>query len=155
MKVIISFLICMFILPAYATEDGLSKKITPEIALKAIKSYRKNPVAKNAAGALSIALDFVDQSPSVTVDIKQDYFPWKLGHIDPQIESKFIGAFVAGNVEYQLINRLNKNTPLEGIKLVLYTYEKLRKANTFPADKEFEKWLIWKKKGKLSENLKI
>ncbi|VAW66011.1 hypothetical protein MNBD_GAMMA09-255 [hydrothermal vent metagenome] len=154
MKVILSFLIFAFILPVFAGE-AKPVKISPETTLSAIKSYKAAPLAVAAAGSLATVLDFADQSKDISVDIRQEYFPWSLGKIEPKFESKFIGAFVAGNVEYQLINKVNKNTPVEGVKLILYTYEKLREKNMFPKDEKFEKWLAWKEKGVLSNKLKI
>ncbi len=154
MKLILGFLISILFFPVVSGEVQAAE-ISTATALNAIKLFRQDPVAVEAAGALSTVLDFADQSSAVSIDIKPEYFPWSLGSLAPQFESKFIGAFVAGNVEYQLINGVNKNTPVEGVKLILYTYEKLRKKNAYPENEKFEKWVLWKNNGELSKKLKI
>jgi hypothetical protein len=153
MRAIVLLLIVVLVKPALAGEDW-TKKITPEITLKAIQLYRHDPTTEDAMSALSIVTNFAEQSDQVTVLLQEKYFPFKLGSIASESESRFIGAFVAGNIERQLLNKINQNSPLEGIFLVLHTYKKLHEKGLFPKMENFEKWLLWQEKGDLEKNLK-
>jgi len=153
MRAIVLLLIIVLVKPALAGEDW-TKKITPEIALKAIQLYRHDPTTEDAMSALSIAANFADQSDQVSVLLQDEYFPFKLGSIASELESRFVGAFIAGNIEHQLLNQINQNSPLEGVSLVLHTYKKLHEKGISPKMEDFEKWLLWQEKGDLEKNLK-
>ena len=154
MKIILGIVTILLSFTALAEEDW-TKRITPEITLKALALYRADPTNEDALGALSITTNFADKSPNLLVEIKEEYFPFKLGELDQNIQARFIGAFVAGNIEYQLIHNINENRPIEGIKLVLYTYTRLREKNIIPKHKEFEKWINMDRNGELAKKIKI
>ncbi|MGZ7124242.1 MAG: hypothetical protein ACXVIT_12115 [Halobacteriota archaeon] len=95
-----------------------------------------------------------EQSDQVTVLLQDEYFPFTLGSIASELESRFVGAFVAGNIEHQLLNQINQNSPLEGVSLVLHTYKKLHEKGLSPKMEKFEEWLLWQEKGNLEKSLK-
>ena len=124
MRLLWLLLILLFLQPSHAKEDWTAQ-ITPDIALRAIQIYGANPTTEDALGALSIALNFAEKSEDVTIQIQKEVFPFELGSISQDAESRFVGAFVAGNLEYQLRTKTNENSPLAGIYLVLHTYQRL------------------------------
>lgn len=154
MRAILLLLILALVKPAFAEEDW-TKRITPEITLKAIQLYKNDPTTDDALGALSIATNFAEQSEQVFVTIDAKFLPFKLGNIDKDVEARMIGAFVAGNIEYQLMHKIRQDSPLEGILLELYTYKKLKEKGLFPENDNFEKWLQWEKEGELRQRLKM
>jgi len=83
---------------------------------------------------------FAEQSSEVLVEIDKKYFPYESAAISSSAQIKFLGAYIAGNVEYQLIYGVKENRPLEGVKFMLETYEKLRRTNAVVRIEGFEKW---------------
>ena len=137
--------LCSFPAQSHECADELS----PEATLKAIQLYRDDPVGDFADCALSVAGNFAEQSPAVLVELRPSYFPWELGKIDSDAEVKFLGAFVAGNVEYQLTNSVKENRPVEGVRLQLLTYERMKEAGAIETLPGFEKWLELERNGQL------
>ena len=94
--------------------------------LAEIAAFRSDPGATDAASRLDRIVAFAEASSEVTVEISAEMLPWQPGTIDPSIQNTFVGAFIAGNVEYQLQNNVNQNRPLEGAALVIEVYRMLR-----------------------------
>jgi hypothetical protein len=76
----------------------------------------------------------------VLVEIDKKYFPYESGTISSDAQIKFLGAFIAGNVEYQLLYGVKENRPLEGVSFMVQTYVKLRRKNAVVRIEGFEKW---------------
>ena len=137
-----------------AHSQGCIDDISPEGTLRAIQLFRENPVGDYADCALSVAGNFAEQSPSVLVELRPIYFPWELGEIDADAEVKFLGAFVAGNIEYQLTNNVKENRPIEGVRLELLTYEMMREIGAIETLEGFEDWLELERNGQLGIQFK-
>jgi hypothetical protein len=132
-----------------AHSQECTDELSPEATLRAVQLYRDDPVGDHADCALSIAGNFAEQSPAVLVELRPAYFPWELGKIDSDAEVKFLGAFVAGNVEYQLTNEVKENRPLEGVRLQLLTYSRMKETGAIDTLPGFEAWLELERNGQL------
>lgn len=143
----IVFLVSLYSFCAHSQE--CTDDISPEATLKAIQLFRDDPVGDFSDCALSIAGNFAEQSPAVLVELRPVYFPWKLGEIDSDAEVKLLGAFVAGNVEYQLTNNVKENRPIEGVWLELLTYERMKEIGAIETLEGFEDWLELERNGQL------
>ena len=116
----------------------------------ALKIFRNDPGGIKAKSALSTMTTFAEQSPDVLVVIDKKYFPYDSGTISSDAQIRFLGAYIAGNVEYQLLYEVKGNRPVEGAKLMLETYVKLRKKNAVVRIEGFEKWKDLVRKNRLS-----
>ncbi|MCH9025551.1 MAG: hypothetical protein IIA05_00345 [Proteobacteria bacterium] len=140
------------ILGSFCTFAGdWADDISPQTALKAIQLFRDDPVSEDALAAVAIVLNFAERSDDVLVLIDAKYLPFELGAIESDANSKFLGAYVAGNVEYQLLNSVRENRPMEGIRFMLQTYEKFRQADAIEVQSGFEEWLELERKGQLGD----
>jgi hypothetical protein len=155
MRKLLLIVTLFFSLTVFAQNEEWKKIVTPEIALKAIKLFKSDPLGKDADDALSLILDFAENSDQVTIEISEKYFPWKFGSHGKQFDTKFLGAFIAGNLECQLENKSNKNCTIEGIYLVLETYQALRDAKKIKAHQKIERWIELRKKGELANEVGI
>ena len=144
------FLLMIGLSPLSGLSQECTDDISPESTLRAIQTYRTDPMGDYAACSLSVAGKFAEQSPAVLVELRPAYFPWELGQIDSDAEVKFLGAFVAGNVEYQLINNVKENRPIEGIRLQLLTYERMKEVGAVETLPGFEEWLELELDGQLA-----
>ncbi len=140
---------------AFAQNEDLKKTITPEVVLKAVNLFKSDPMGKDADGALSVITNFAENSDQVTIEISEKYFPWKFGSLGKEFDAKFLGAFIAGNLECQLEKKIKKSCPIEGIHLVLETYQALRNAKKIKAHQKIEKWIELDKKGELANEVGI
>ena len=93
---------------------------------------------------------FAEQSPDVLVKIDEKYFPYQPDEVSSDAQIRFLGAFVAGNVEYQLLYEIKQNRPVEGAKLMLETYISLRRSNAVARIEGFEQWKGLVRKNQLS-----
>lgn len=137
MKALLGILVFLTTLAVFADENKQANA-TPELILKKIQQYKADPTTKEALDTLSFIVSFAVASDDVAVIVDPKFLPWKLGSLDEDLETRYVGAFVAGNIEYQLIHKDNKNNPQAGVKLLLYTYKKLREKNMIKIDKAFE-----------------
>ena len=137
----------LFASPVAATVGEQS--LTPEVALKAIALFKQDPLGEQANGALAVVLKFAQSSSQVLVVIDEKIFPFEIGSIDSAAESTFLGAFLAGNVEHQLITGTKENRPYEGILLMLKTYEIMRYRGVIDRVEGFEHWINLRNKGDL------
>jgi hypothetical protein len=137
------FLLSLLLLCFFSTE-GIAGSHQPDISadsfFAALKIFRNDPNGKNANAALSNMAKFAEQSSEVLVEIDKKYFPYESAAISSKAQIKFLGAYIAGNVEYQLIYGVKENRPLEGVRFMLETYEILRRKNAVVRIEGFEKW---------------
>ena len=153
MKVITFILLLFFLIPSYA-EDDWTKKITPEATLKAIQIFKNDPTGEYAEGALSIIVNYAKNSPDVIATLQSELFPFEFDKIEVKAQTIFLGSFIAGNIEPQILQKTKKDFPFEGVKLLLYTYTKLRDKNLFKKNKTFEEWIALLNKNELRKKLK-
>jgi len=157
LKIVLAFLITAIILPisCFAENNEWKKRITPEIALKAIELFQKNPLDKNADGALSIIINFADISDDVIITLDPMLLPWTKSNIKYSHSHTLFGAFVAGNLKKQILQRERKDHPYDGVVQIIATYKQLRNKNAVKKIKEIEKWIEIQNSGKLKSYIKI
>lgn len=153
-KFILLFFLLSFLFQGIVQgEENWTNEITPEITLEAIKIFRENPMGTDARGALSLVVNYAQNSDDVTITLLPKYLPWQAGSLGPNLEGIFLGAFVAGNVEHQLITNRKENRPLEGIQLMLDSYQMLKDRKKIDPIETFETWLEYTRAGTLKDEL--
>ena len=151
MKKILLCLILLFPALGMAQSD-----ISSENCLKAISIFKEDPLSQKADRALSYVFIFADKSPDVLVGVKVDYFPWNEEVTPSKVKNKLLGAYIAGNVEFQLQHNVNADHPYQGVLLMLDTYIKMKTAGEVEPMPGLEEWLKLKADKKLeSKILKI
>jgi hypothetical protein len=140
---------------AVAQSDDWKKTIASETALKAVQLFKSDPLGPDADGALAVIANYAENSDAVTVKISPKYLPWEPGSLDEEISTKLLGAYISGNLEYQLKNQINLNSPIEGTRLVLYTYQVLRSSGKITENEKFEEWITLDKNGQLASKIGI
>lgn len=131
-------MLCLF--SAQGMTSSHQTEVSADGFFAALKVFRNDPTGKNANAALSDMTTFAQQSPDVLVEIDKKYFPYEPGTISSDAQIKFLGAYIAGNVEYQLIYGVKENRPLEGVKFMVEVYEELRRKNAVARIEGLEKW---------------
>lgn len=155
MRNLLATLILLFIYSTFAQADDYKRTINPETALKAVQLFKSDPLGPDAEGALAVALNFAEYSDLVTVQVSRKYLPWQFEAVEQKINAKLLGAYISGNLEHQLNNNINKNSPLEGIRLVLHVYQLLRADGQMAENTNLETWIALDKEGKLAGEIEI
>jgi len=130
-------------------DDDWKRSITPEMALKAINAFRADPDGEHGRGYLSVIVNFAEESDLVLVKIDPDQFPADFKNLDSQWQGTLLGAFVAGNIEPQLLFDEKSDSPLEGIRLMLSSYRHFESAGRIEKLPSFEEWIRLDAHGKL------
>lgn len=120
--------------------DRASREISPELVLKAVKLFRDDPLRVDS-DTLSTIVDFTRESKNVLVKYSSDNLPWTIDSIDEEVQFKLICAYAAGNIEYQLLNGVNEDRSIEGIKFLVNIYNKLRNSGSHTKLKNIDKWI--------------
>lgn len=155
MRSLLAVLILLLIYPAFAQADDYKRTITAETALKAVQLFKSAPLGPDAEGALAVVLNFAEHSDLVTVQVSRKYLPWQFEAVEQKINAKLLGAYISGNLEHQLNNNINKNSPLEGIRLVLHVYQLLLADGQMAENTNLETWIALDKEGKLAGEIEI
>lgn len=124
-------------------------EITSSIALTAIERYQKDPLAPDAGTLLSVIAKFAKQSEDVSILIDLKYFPTEFKSLESKNASQLLGAYIAGNVEYQVRNGIKENRPVEGILSMLSTYSSLKNSGAIETLPSFKDWLTKAENGEL------
>ncbi len=129
--------------------DESESEITPELALDVAKLYQSDPLAEDAISLIAILVKFSRESDQVLVHFSTDYFPPNLKNMDPQISAQLLGAYIAGNIEYQLENNVNENRATEGVISMLGTYAALKQSGVVSELPSLETWIEKAENGEL------
>lgn len=116
------------------------KDISPEVVLKAIKLLEADPIEANTAGTNALIIIFTTASSDVIAEISSDYLPWLKQKKNIENADILLTAFIAGNIKPQLIKKIKKDHPFEGVKFMLNIYAKLRKDNKIQAIPKLDEW---------------
>lgn len=155
MRNLLATLVLLFIYPTFAQADDHKRTINPETALNAVQLFKSDPLGPDAEGALAVALNFAEHSDLVTVQVSRKYLPWQFEAVEQKINAKLLGAYISGNLEHQMNNNINKNSPLEGIRLVLHIYQVLRADGQMAENANLETWIALDREGKLAGEIEI
>jgi hypothetical protein len=132
------------------TKGLASQTITRQQVLGAIKQFRNDPIGGYDTGTMATAVRFAQQSDLVRVEITEAYTPWHNDDISEDFSVLLMGAFIAGNIEYQLMNGVTKNSPVEGVKMVLLAYKSLKNGGYITPVPSLEGWLLLEEKHQLA-----
>lgn len=146
LKVVSTFLLTVFLLsPAFAQDEGLAKEITPEIALQAIEIMENDPLGKDFEGAASIVTVFAESSENVTVLADAKLLPWINKNYSEKV-TYLLAAFIAGNIKPQIVSGVNKDSPYEGVLLIIKVYKAWRKEGLIEEIPELDEWSTFNEK---------
>jgi hypothetical protein len=128
--------------------------ITKEIALKAIGIFRNDPLSEDGRGAAAIIVTFVDKSHDVVVGLSKKVFPF---FDAPGVSQKeinvLLAAFVAGNIDSQLLRGVKKDDAYAGDLQLIQTYRQLQKNNPKLKIPAIEKMAEMEQRGELKRYL--
>lgn len=148
-KFIVTLLLFVFFLnPVFAKKDRRIEKITPEIVLKAIGLIEQEPLGNDFKNALSIIVDFAEQSNDVVVMLDERILPWvgRENFTENEKAMQLLGVFVAGNIKNQIITGIPKDYSYEGLVLTIKTYTVWRKKDLIENIPELEEWSTFSNK---------
>ena len=130
--------------------SGAETKISRETALDAIMTFRADPFSGWNRGAAGIIFKFVEKSPDVVVNITRKALPFlgdkSVNHSD---ECLLLAAFVAGNVDSQLLKKRKKDDSYAGDLQVIATYRQMQQKNPKLRIASVEKLIDLEKRGEL------
>ena len=151
----LKFLAALILLAAVLPSRGQQSddKVTKEVALKSIATFREDPESERAHVAAAIIVRFARESPDVEVTAGKRYLPWMDTQPIPKASSILLAAYIAGSVRSQLESGQAKNDPLAGEEQVIETYRKLQQTNPDLRIEAVEKLIELQKQGKLKEYL--
>lgn len=129
--------------------------ITKEMALQAATLFRKaDPFSEDARGYAAILIQFTEKSPAVVVEISRKAVPFlENKKIRQQELAILLAAFVAGNIDSQLLRGKKKDDPYAGDLQVIETYREMRKKKSRLKIPEIEKLMELEAAGKLKAHL--
>jgi len=143
MRIFSNLLPILFLLISMSAfaDDNLKKSIEPHIALKAVQMFRADPGAENAKSLLAVIVNFAEHSEDVIVTIDDNYFPGEFSSLKSKNMQILLGAYVAGNIEKQLLTGVKLDSPAEGIELMLFSYLVLQHSGAMEKHATFEEWV--------------
>lgn len=146
-----SFFVVIFLCAAGSVVPAKEPVISKEAALKAASLFRNSdPYSEDARGCAGILVRFTDQSPEVLIGIGHKALPFLSNkNLTVQENAILIGAFLAGNVDSQLLRRKKKDDPYAGDLQVIETYTQMRNKKPRLSVPEIENLIALEKAGKL------
>jgi len=150
MRILTLIIACFLIGCSALTKEQSVVSIRPEIVLGAVEQFRSNPVAEDAMEHLSVVASFANNSDDVYVLIDKSFFPDEFFNLKGIPKQRLLGAYVAGNIESQLISEDKENRPLSGVQLMLQTYKAMRNIDVLDELSGFEEFITQDQQGKLS-----
>lgn len=147
-KWLLVFLSASISCSSHAAETEL--KITKDIALKAVVLFRQDPLSEDGRGAAAILVRFAEKSPDVMLKMDLKSLPFMHGNAVPEKErATLLAAFIAGNVDSQLLRGRKGNDPYAGDLQVIETYRQMQGKNAKLHIAEVEKLIELAKRGEL------
>jgi hypothetical protein len=128
--------------------------VTKELALKAIAAFRADPTSDLGHAARSVIVSFSHDSPDVIITFTQKNYP--ISQIKPVSEEErltLLAAFVAGNLDSQLLRGSRKDDAYAGDLQLIQTYRQLQKRNPKLRVEAIEKLAELESKGRLKSYL--
>jgi hypothetical protein len=147
-KWLLVFLTTSISCSSHAAETDL--KITRDIALKAVVLFRQDPLSEEGRGAAAILVRFADKSPDVLLNLNPKSVPFMKGNAVPEKQRlTLLAAFIAGNVDSQLLRNRKGDDPYAGDLQVIETYRQMQKKNTKLHIPSVEELVDLEKRGEL------
>ena len=134
---------------------GTEPAITNAMALRAASLFRNaDPFSEEARGCAAILVRFTEKSPDVLVGVSGKTIPFLHSKdLSEQELAILLGAFVAGNIDSQLLRGVKTDDPYAGELQVIETYGQMRKKRPRFSVPEIDKLIALEKAGKLKAQL--
>ena len=129
--------------------------ITKEMALKAAVLFRNaDPFSEDARGYAGVLVQFTEKSPDVMVKISPKTLPiFEDKNLSVQVRAILIGAFMAGNVDSQLLRGRKQSDSYAGDLQLIETYRLMQKKKPHLVIPGIEKLIDLESAGKLKAYL--
>ncbi len=149
---VLVFLIAL--VSAQAKSSGPS--IDKETVRKAILIFCQTPSNQQGSMVRPIILRFARESPAVEIVVSPKAMPWiESNKVGDEAKEALLTAYVAGDVQSQLVKRKTKDDPVAGTEQVIATYRQLQRAEPGLKVVEVEKLIDLQKQGKLAKHLEV
>ena len=146
MRSLIILFLCLFLcLP------GLAKPTRAQ-AEQAISAYFANPLAGFPNPHLATIVQFASESDKVQVTLDPVVVPWTS---ESKQDYGLVGAFMAGNVEAQLLAGRAADQPEAGLARAFAVYDQIRQAHPEFRSPGLEKLRALASQGKLADYIRI
>jgi hypothetical protein len=120
------------------------------MALEAITIFRTEPTSERGRSAGGLIFDFAETSPDVLVNVRNKAVPFLSNAGIPLAErSTLTAAFLAGNVDAQLLRGEKKDNQYTGVLQVIDTYREMQRKNPNLRITEVGKFIEMEKRGEL------
>jgi hypothetical protein len=117
-------------LPVHVNDFELSSKRLN--VLKLIDKYKEELNSEKSHNIMLRLIKFTEESDLVIVKIYTDDMPFEYNLSKSGNYFKLYGAFIVGNIEYQLRNNIKINSRISGVNMLYKVYRKIReKDRTF------------------------
>jgi hypothetical protein len=124
--------------------------IDRRMALNAITSFRADPFSEEGRGSRGIIINFSEQNHEVSVFINSKTVPFLSNKtISLDDRSTLLAAFVAGNIDSQLLRHQKKDDSYSGVLQVIETYRQMQKKNPKLRIADVEKFIDMEQRGEL------
>jgi len=124
------------------------------VALKAIGLFRDDPLSEDGRGAAVIIVTFVDKSHDVVVGLSKKVFPvFDAPGVSKKETNALLAAFIAGNLDSQLLHGVKKDDPYAGDLQMIQTYRQLQQKNPKLKIPAIEKMAEMEQRGELKRYL--
>jgi hypothetical protein len=143
-----------FVALTVSTAAPADPVITKEVALKAIGLFRDDPLSEDGRGAAAIIVTFVDKSHDVVVGLSKKVFPvFDAPGVSKKETNALLAAFIAGNLDSQLLRGVKKDDPYAGDLQMIQTYRQLQQKNPKLKIPAVEKMAEMEQRGELKRYL--
>jgi hypothetical protein len=124
------------------------------VALKAIGLFRDDPLSEDGRGAAAIIVSFSDKSHDVVVRLSKKVFPvFDAPGVSKKETNALLAAFIAGNLDSQLLRGVKKDDAYAGELQLIQTYRQLQKKNSKLKIPAIERMAEMEQRGELKRYL--
>lgn len=127
MKQVVLYVLFAIVAFGCASTSMLSEEAA--FTLETIDKIKTDPVSDEARDLYGIVLTFAAQSDEIDIEISADTCPWLASIDDEKWSSYILGAYIAGNVEYQLRNNVIEDNPQAGCRFVRFVYGEIKRVD--------------------------
>lgn len=128
--------------------------VTKDLALRAITAFREDPTSKLGHAARAVIVNFSYDSPDVIIKFTPKNYP--ISEIKPATKEEgltLLAAFVAGNLDSQLLRGRTKDDAYAGDLQLIQTYRQLQSKNRKLRIPAIEKMAEMEARGELKRYL--
>jgi len=150
MKLWVSIFVVAIALVSTGRAAAPKQKITHEMVLNAIMTFRVDPLSEDARQAGGLVMEFTEQSHDVVVKIRQKTLPFLSNKSLPEkYKAILLAAFVVGNVDSQLLRHQKKDDSYAGMIQMIESYRQTQRKDPTLRIAEVEKFIEMQSRGEL------